>query len=130
MADAFHAEHRALYGYDFSGDADPAGRVGEPPGLRHRADHAARRSSAGRPTVLDDGASAPPRPADDAGRSASTPTTGTSTRRCVRRTDLAPGTASTGPAIIEEFGSTVPSTRASTVRVDEYLNLIVTRSEA
>ena len=37
----FHAEHRALYGYDFSGDAEPAGRVGQPAGLRHRPDPAA-----------------------------------------------------------------------------------------
>ena len=37
----FHAEHRALYGYDFSGDDSPAGRVGQPAGLRHRPDHAA-----------------------------------------------------------------------------------------
>ena len=37
----FHAEHRALYGYDFS-RRDPAGRVGQPPRLRHRPDPAAR----------------------------------------------------------------------------------------
>ncbi len=41
VADLFHAEHRALYGYDFAGDADPAGRVGEPAGVGDRADHAA-----------------------------------------------------------------------------------------
>ena len=34
-----------------------------------------------------------------------------------------------GPVIIEEFGSTVPVHPGFTVRVDDYLNLIVTRSE-
>ncbi len=36
----------------------------------------------------------------------------------------------TGPAIIEEFGSTVPLHPGFTARVDDYLNLIVTRSDA
>ena len=48
VADAFHAEHRVLYGYDFSGRRLPAGRVGEPAGVRHRADHEAG-DQAGRP---------------------------------------------------------------------------------
>ncbi|HET8961494.1 hypothetical protein, partial [Nocardioides sp.] len=44
------------------------------------------------------------------------------------RPDLAPGATVDGPAIIEEFGSTVPLHPGFTARVDEYLNLIVTRS--
>ena len=48
----------------------------------------------------------------------------------VQRTSLAPGQVATGPVIIEEFGSTVPVHPGFQVRVDEYLNLIVTRSEA
>ena len=43
------------------------------------------------------------------------------------RLDLAPGTTFTGPAIVEEFGSTVPIHPGFAVRVDEYRNLIVTR---
>ena len=43
------------------------------------------------------------------------------------RTDLAPGSTVRGPVIIEEFGSTVPIHPGFDVRVDEYLNLIVTR---
>ena len=43
------------------------------------------------------------------------------------RPDLAPGTVVTGPAIIEEFGSTVPLHPGFTARIDEYLNIIVTR---
>ena len=46
------------------------------------------------------------------------------------RADLAPGTVVDGPAIIEEFGSTVPVHPGFQLRVDEYLNLIVTRSES
>ena len=77
----FHAEHRALYGYDFAADAEPAGRVGQPPGQRHRPDHPARDPPA------DPGRRAPDRserrgltagrPAS--GRSASTPRRDTST---------------------------------------------------
>ena len=44
------------------------------------------------------------------------------------RPDLAPGTVVTGPAILEEYGSTVPLHPGFTARVDEYLNLIVTRT--
>ena len=43
------------------------------------------------------------------------------------RTDLAPGTVVEGPAIIEEFGSTVPLHPGFTARIDDYLNIIVTR---
>ena len=46
------------------------------------------------------------------------------------RLDLPPGTEVEGPAIIEEFGSTVPLHPGFTARVDDYLNIIVTRSEA
>ena len=44
------------------------------------------------------------------------------------RPDLAPGVRVDGPAVIEEFGSTVPLHPGFTVRMDEHLNLIVTRS--
>ena len=44
------------------------------------------------------------------------------------RTDLAPGSVVTGPVIIEEFGSTVPLHPGFSARIDEYLNIIVTRS--
>ena len=45
----------------------------------------------------------------------------------VQRSDLHPGATVPGPAIIEEYGSTVPIHPGFTVRVDDYLNLIVTR---
>jgi N-methylhydantoinase A len=43
------------------------------------------------------------------------------------RPDLVPGAVVAGPAIIEEFGSTVPLHPGFTARIDDYLNIIVTR---
>jgi N-methylhydantoinase A len=48
----------------------------------------------------------------------------------VQRTALEPGQVVRGPVIIEEFGSTVPVHPGFRVRVDEFLNLIVTREDA
>ncbi|WP_278255395.1 hypothetical protein [Nocardioides convexus] len=45
------------------------------------------------------------------------------------RTDLPAGQVLTGPVIIEEFGSTVPIHPGFTARVDDYANIIVTRTE-
>ncbi len=56
--------------------------------------------------------------------------TGTSTRLSSGGPTSRPGTVVAGPAIIEEFGSTVPLHPGFTARVDEYLNIIVTRSDA
>lgn len=46
------------------------------------------------------------------------------------RPDLAPGDELAGPAIVEEFGSTVPVHPGFAARVDVYGNLILTRTEA
>ena len=46
------------------------------------------------------------------------------------RPDLAPGTAVEGPAIIEEFGSTVPVHPGFAVTVDTYGNLLLTKESA
>ena len=46
----------------------------------------------------------------------------------VPRAGLAPGVRVEGPAIVEEFGSTVPIHPGFTATVDAYLNLILTRS--
>jgi N-methylhydantoinase A len=43
------------------------------------------------------------------------------------RPDLAPGDVVTGPAIIEEFGSTVPVHPGFAVTVDAYGNLLLTK---
>ncbi|CAB4707968.1 unannotated protein [freshwater metagenome] len=118
----FHAEHRATYGYDFA--ADPTQRV-EWVNLRISGIGPIRR-----PEIR----TAP------GGRPAATPTG----RRPVCfeaghghidtpvywRADLGPGSVLSGPAIIEEFGSTVPLHPGFTARVDDYLDLVVTRDAA
>ena len=107
----------------------PAGRVGQPPGLRHRPDPSARRSRRSVPRwsrKVRQRLSGDHRRRD---RSASTSPRGTSTRRCSGDPTWHPATVVVGPAIIEEFGSTVPIHPGFEVAVDEYLNLIVTRSE-
>ena len=55
-----------------------------------------------------------------AARSASTRTTGTSTPTSTGAPTCAPATPSPGPAIVEEFGSTVPVHPGFAVRVDAY----------
>jgi N-methylhydantoinase A len=44
-----------------------------------------------------------------------------------RRPDLAPGDAVAGPAVIEEYGSTVPLHPGFTATVDALGNLVVTK---
>ncbi len=43
------------------------------------------------------------------------------------RTQLQPGDVVTGPAIVEEFGSTVPVHPGFTATVDSYSNLLLTK---
>ena len=112
----------------------PAGRVGEPPRLRDRPDPAPR-DPPPFPVERPRAAGAAPDRAiwghsTGNGRSASTPRTGYVDTPVVQRTALEPGEVVAGPVIIEEFGSTVPVHPGFRVRVDEFLNLIVTRSEA
>ena len=47
----------------------------------------------------------------------------------LRRTDLAPGAIVAGPAVIEEYGSTVPLHPGFTATVDDFGNLLVRRTE-
>src|SRR5206468_120764 len=44
------------------------------------------------------------------------------------RPDLRPGDAIEGPAVLEEFGSTIPLHPGFTARVDPHLNLLLTTS--
>jgi N-methylhydantoinase A len=112
----FHEAHRALYGYDFG--SDPRQQV-EWVNLR-----ASGIGTIAAPQLRElparDGA--PPRPAvrpvcfDDYEATA-----------IYQRTDLAPGDEIAGPAIIEEFGATVPIHPGFHARVGSYGNLVVTR---
>jgi N-methylhydantoinase A len=44
------------------------------------------------------------------------------------RSRLEPGDVIDGPAVVEEFGSTVPVHPGYTARVDAYLDLVVSRT--
>lgn len=46
------------------------------------------------------------------------------------RPDLRAGDVVTGPAVLEEFGSTIPVHPGFTARVDEYANVVLTRTDA
>ncbi|MFN0283145.1 MAG: hydantoinase B/oxoprolinase family protein [Kineosporiaceae bacterium] len=118
---AFHAAHERLYGYSFAGRADQSVEwvnlrvTGVGPIERPRL---ARRAATGVP---------------DAGRAR------TGARRVVfdtahgdapvhARSGLLPGDTVTGPAVIEEYGSTLPVHPGFAATVDEYGNLVVRRS--
>ncbi|GAA2125291.1 hydantoinase/oxoprolinase family protein [Nocardioides bigeumensis] len=135
VAERFHAEHKALYGYDFSGVGD---QQVEWVNLRVSGIGPIRRPEIRASTELDHrnggGAAAGGRAASDQSRPPTRPVCFDPDEGYVDtplhwRPDLPPGTDLDGPVIIEEFGSTVPVHPGFSVRVDEYLNLIVTRSE-
>lgn len=124
VADAFHAEHKALYGYDFS--TDDSQKV-EWVNLRVSGIGPIQRPDIQHHPVVEEGAPAPvSRPPRQV---CFDPADGYVESPVLWRPDLAPGTVVAGPAIIEEFGSTVPLHPGFTARIDEYLNIIVTRSE-
>jgi N-methylhydantoinase A len=122
VADGFHAEHRALYGYDFA--ADPSQQVEwvnlrvsgigpiQRPEIHRHDETGVEPAPTGRRSVCFE------------------PPDGYVETPVFWREDLAPGAVVTGPAIVEEFGSTVPLHPGFTARVDAYRNLIVTRSQA
>ena len=125
VAESFHVEHRTLYGYDFAGDeSQPVewvnlritgiGPITRPEIRRHpevevRGRHPSEPRDRGRRPVCFDAAE------------------GYVDTAVLWRPGLVPGATVEGPAIIEEFGSTVPLHPGFTARVDEFLNLIVTR---
>ena len=131
VTERFHAEHRALYGYDFAGDptqqvewvnlrVSGIGPIRRPEIRRHEGVTEVSGRAPGRP----------PQPPSARGRSASTPTRGTCRHRSSRARTCLRRVSVTGPAVIEEFGSTIPLHPGFTARVDDYLNVIVTRSDA
>jgi len=134
VAATFHAEHRALYGYDFAGDADQpvewvnlrVSGIGpiRRPEIRRSPPTTEAVSSGG----FETGASAPSSTSGGGTRPVCfDPGDGYVDTPVLWREDLAPGAVVTGPAIIEEFGSTVPLHPGFTARVDEFRNLVVTR---
>jgi N-methylhydantoinase A len=118
VAQAFHAAHRQLYGYDFA--LDPRQAV-EWVNLRVSGIGPIRR-----PDLVE-------LPSKDGGTDRAV----TGSRRVFfddwidtptyNRSDLAPGDVVSGPAIIEEFGSTVPVHPGFAATVDAYGNLLLTK---
>ena len=117
VAAAFHREHRALYGYDFAADGAQSvewvnlrvSGVGpiRRPELAEYPRLAAESRTGARPVCFD-GADYQPTPLYD-------------------RSRLSPDDVVTGPAVIEEFGSTVPIHPGFTATVDRFGNLLVTK---
>ena len=118
VAQAFHAAHRQLYGYDFADDP------------RQAVEWVNLRVSGIGPIRRPDLVELPP-------AEGGTDRAVTGSRRVFfddwvdtptyDRTRLAPGDVVAGPAIIEEFGSTVPVHPGFAATVDPHGNLLLTR---
>lgn len=121
VAEAFHQEHRALYGYDFKGDSDQ-----QVEWVNFRATGI---GPIQRPELTPEPLESNPNLTPSSHRSVIFEGDAVNTP-VYWRMDLAPGSTFNGPAIVEEFGSTVPIHPGFSVRVDEYRNLIVTRQGA
>ena len=129
VARRFHDEHRRLYGYDFRDD--PSQQVewvnlrvtGIGPITRPELPELPERQ-AGEPVA--DGL-----PAQRSSRAVCfDPADGYVTAPVLWRPDLRAGDTFAGPAVVEEFGSTVPVHPGFVVRVDRWGNLVVTREDA
>jgi N-methylhydantoinase A len=124
VADAFHAEHRALYGYDFKGD--PHQQV-EWVNLRVTGV-----GPITRPELREIGTNEGEAGVAERARKSTRPVcfdaeVGYVETDVYWRPDLRTGDTLSGPAIIEEFGSTVPVHPGFTVRVDAIGNLVITK---
>ncbi|TQM64042.1 hydantoinase/oxoprolinase family protein [Humibacillus xanthopallidus] len=125
LASRFHDEHRALYGYDFRDDprqqvewvnlrVTGIGPITRPvlreldPAESSTESMRARAHRGTRPVCFD-------------------PDTGYVDTDLWWRLDLLAGDVITGPAVIEEFGSTVPVHPGFGVRVDALGNLVITK---
>ncbi|KQS72149.1 hydantoinase/oxoprolinase family protein [Modestobacter sp. Leaf380] len=122
VATAFHAAHRQLYGYDFSLDPRQAvewvnlrvsgiGPIRRPDlvALPDRTEGSVADAVSGsRPVWFDEWLDTP----------------------TYWRPDLQPGDVVVGPAIVEEFGSTVPVHPGFVATVDSYANLLLTKEAA
>jgi N-methylhydantoinase A len=130
VAQAFHAAHRRLYGYDFATDPRQAvewvnlrvsgiGPIRRPDLVElPTKDGGTDRAVTGSRRVFFDAEHTAP---SSGGGWVDTPT--------YNRPDLGPGDVVAGPAIVEEFGSTVPVHPGFLVTVDAYGNLLLTKED-
>jgi N-methylhydantoinase A len=128
VAQAFHAAHRQLYGYDFATDPRQAvewvnlrvsgiGPIRRPDIVElPQRDGGTDRAVTGSRRVFFDAEHTAP---SSGGGWVDTPT--------YDRPRLGPGDVVAGPAIIEEFGSTVPVHPGFRATVDAYGNLLLTK---
>lgn len=123
VAAAFHDEHRGLYGYDFAGDP---GQQVEWVNLRVSGIGPITRPERRRLASAAPGRSSSP--ARSTRSVCFDPDEGYVDTAVFHRADLPPGTTVEGPAIIEEYGSTVPVHPGFTTTVDDFGNLLVRRT--
>jgi N-methylhydantoinase A len=120
VAGAFHDAHRALYGYDFAADA------------RQQVEWVNLRVSGIGPITRPELRELPARPgAAEVARTGTRPVCfdGESyvDTAIYWRPDLATGDQIAGPAVVEEFGATIPLHPGFHARVDPLGNLVITR---
>ena len=119
VVEAFHAAHERLYGYCYRGvDRHPVEWVNlrvTGIGPIDRPEHTPRAAGDGKIERARTGT----RPVHFDGWSQAT---------VYDRSRLEPGDVIDGPAVVEEFGSTVPVHPGYTARVDAYLDLVVSRT--
>ena len=122
VATAFHDAHKGPLRLRLPRRPAPASRVGQLACHRHRPDHPARRSTRSPlPRSTTRGAGPPGTPGLLRGRPGYVDT------GVYWRPDCWAGDEVAGPAIVEEFGSTVPVHPGFIVRVDAYGNLVITK---
>ena len=128
---AFHDAHRRLYGYSFRDD--PTQQV-EWVNLRVTGVGPIRRPTL-RPLPGEGSLPDPPAPTSHPPGPAGTrpacfdPSHGFVDTAIYRRDDLSPGDVIVGPAVVEEYGATVPLLPGFQAEVDRFGNLVVTRQE-
>ncbi len=123
VADDFHAEHRALYGYDFRDDP------------RQQVEWVNLRVTGVGPITRPELREITASSGDDVGARARRSTrpvcfeadSGYLDTDVYWRPELLAGDTIPGPAVIEEFGSTVPVHPGFVVRVDAFGNLVITK---
>jgi N-methylhydantoinase A len=125
VADTFHTEHRQLYGYDFRGDRD---QQVEWVNLRVTGI-----GPITRPEIQTLGKVSTPLDQRQGGRATSRPVCfdaeqGYIDTPVIWRADLGAGDTFSGPAIVEEFGSTIPVHPGFVVEVDDWANLVIRKS--
>ena len=123
VARRFHDEHRALYGYDFDGNPD---QQVEWVNLRVSGIGPIQR-----PQLTPEPLHEDPRPAPTGHRQVCFDAEVGRVETPIHwREDLVPGTRLAGPAVVEEFGATIPIHPGFVALIDAYRNIIVTREGA